>query len=141
LYVNHFEHSLDSKHRVVLPATFRKKLGETVYLAPLANSLGVYSVEEFTALRDRLLGQVRAEETDGRMSLALASLTVEIDIDKAGRITIPERLRTFASLTDEVVVAGAFTHVQIWDRDTFQSQQSQFDDVVIQQFQNGGTIN
>jgi len=141
LFVDHFEHSLDSKHRLVLPASFRKKLGERVYLAPQDNSLGVYSVEAFEAVANRLLDQVRAKEADQQTALAFASKTVDTAIDKAGRITIPERLRSFASLTDDVIVAGVITHVQIWDRQSYEAQQERFDDVVVQQFQSGGAIN
>jgi len=137
LFVDHFEHSLDAKHRLVLPSSYRKKLDERVYLAPQDNSLGVYSVEAFETVANRLLDQVRAKEADQQTALAFASNTVEIAIDKAGRITLPERLRSFANLTDEVIIAGVITHVQIWDRARYEAQQDRFDNVVVQQFQNG----
>ena len=137
LFVDHFEHSLDSKHRLVLPSSYRKKLDDRVYLAPQDNSLGVYSIEAFEAVANRLLDQVRAQESDQQTALAFASKTVDTTIDKAGRITIPERLRSFANLTDEVVVAGVITHIQIWDRSRYEAQQERFDDVVVQQFQSG----
>ena len=141
MFVDHFEHSLDAKHRLVLPSAYRKKLGERVYLAPQVSSLGVYSVEEFEAVANRLLEQLRAGEAEQETVLAFGSQTVETAIDSAGRITIPERLRSFASLTDEVVVAGVITHVQIWDRSQYGSRQERFDDVVVQQLQNRSSIN
>lgn len=141
MFVDHFEHSLDAKHRLVLPSSYRKILGDRVYLAPQDNSLGVYSVDEFEAVANRLLDQVRAKEADPQTAVAFASKTVDTSIDKAGRITLPERLRSFANLTDEVIVAGVITHVQIWDRDRYVAMQEQFDDVVLTQFQSGGAIN
>ncbi len=141
LFVDHFEHSLDAKHRLVLPSSFRKILGDRVYLAPQDNSLGVYSVDEFEAVANRLLDQVRAKEADPQMAVAFASKSVITSIDKAGRVTIPERLRSYANLSDEVIVAGVITHVQIWARDRYEAMQQRFDDVVTQQFQSGGAIN
>ena len=141
MFVDHFEHSLDAKHRLVLPSSFRKILGDQVYLAPQDNSLGVYSVDEFEAVAARLLDQVRAKEAVPQTTVAFASKSVISSIDKAGRITIPERLRSYANLSDEVIVAGVLTHVQIWDRARYDAMQEEFDDVVENQFQNGGAIN
>jgi len=141
MFVNHFEHSLDSKHRLVLPAKFRGKLGDRVYLAPQGSSLAVYSETAFEEVSDRLVAQVRSGEADPQTRLAFASNTVEIDIDSAGRITIPQRLREQANLTGDVIVAGALTHVELWDRDAYQSMESALTDVVHEQFKAGGRIN
>lgn len=141
LFVNHYEHSLDSKHRLVLPAKFRGKLGDRVYLAPQDNSLAVYSEPAFEEVSDRLLAQVRAGEVDPQTRLAFASNTVEIEIDSAGRITIPQRLREYADLSGDVIVAGALTHVEIWSHDTFHLMETDLANVVHEQFKAGGTIN
>lgn len=141
MFVNHYEHSLDSKHRLVLPAKFRGKLGDRVYLALQDNSLAVYSETAFEEATERLLAQVRSGEVDPQTRLAFASNTVEIEIDGAGRITIPQRLREYANLTDEVIIAGALTHVELWDRNAFQSLESELTNVMQEQFKAGGTIN
>lgn len=141
MFVNHYEHSLDSKNRLVLPAKFRGKLGDRVYLALQDNSLAVYSETAFGESSDRLLAQVRSGEVDPQARLAFASNTVEIEIDGAGRITIPQRLREFANLTGDVIVAGALTHVELWDRDAYLSIESALTNVVHEQFKAGGTIN
>ena len=141
MFVNHYEHSLDSKNRLVLPAKFRGKLGDRVYLARQDNSLGVYSETAFAETGQRLLDQVRSGEIDPQARLAFASSTVEIEIDSAGRITIPQKLREYADLTGDVIVAGALTHVEIWDREAYESMEGTLSDVVQEQFKAGGTIN
>jgi MraZ protein len=141
MFVNHYEHSLDSKNRLVLPAKFRGKLGDRVYLARQDNSLGVYSETAFGETSQRLLDQVRLGEIDPQARLAFASSTVEIEIDSAGRITIPQKLREYADLTGDVIVAGALTHVEIWDREAYESMEGTLSDVVQEQFKAGGTIN
>lgn len=141
MFVNHYEHSLDAKHRLVLPAKFRSKLGERVYLAQQGNSLGVYSEAAFIETSQRLLDQVRSGEIDPQARLAFASSTVEIDIDSAGRITIPQRLREYANLSGEVIVAGALTHIEIWDSEAYESMRPTLSSVVQEEFKAGGTIN
>ena len=141
MFVNHYEHSLDSKNRVVLPARFRHALGERVYLAPQGNSLAVYSETEYAQVAERLLDQVRSGAIDPKTRLGFASSTVEVDIDSAGRITIPQRLREYAGLTDEVIVAGALTYIEIWDRAAYNEIGTDLAAVVHEQFEAGGTIN
>ncbi len=141
MFVDHYEHSLDPKHRLVLPARYRDRLGALVFLAPQDNSLAVYSKDGFQEVTERLLDRSRAGDTDARLRLAFASRTVEISVDSAGRITIPQRLRQYANLTDDVVVAGAITHVEIWDRKAYLDIQERLDDVVNEQFRSGVIIN
>ena len=141
MFVNHYEHTLDSKNRIVLPVKFRIPLGERVYLAPQDNSLAVYSVTEYESMTRRLLDRIRSGELDPATREAIATQSVDVDIDGAGRITIPARLREYANLTDEVIVSGALTYVQIWERSLFESKQPQFASVVQEQFKAGGVIN
>ncbi len=126
---------------MVLPARFRADLGARVYLGQQGSSLAVYSEEAFVETSQRLLDQVRNQEIDPQLRLAFAANTVEIEIDSAGRITIPQRLRELANLTGDVIVAGALSHVEIWDQATYEALQSTLTDVVQEQFKAGGTIN
>jgi len=113
---------------------------ERVYLAQQDSSLAVYSEEMFAEVSQRLLDRVREKEADPQSRLAFGANTVEIDFDSAGRLTIPQRLREFAGLTNDVMVAGALTHVEIWDLETYMAQVDTLDDVVQEQFKDGGTI-
>jgi MraZ protein len=141
VFVNHYEHSLDAKGRVVLPAKYRSSLGDRVYLAPQDNSLALYSEAEFQKVTERLLDLVHQGELDPMTRRGFAANTVEVDLDTAGRITIPSRLREYANLTDEVVVNGALTYIEIWDRATFEQMDDLLTAVVQEQFKAGGKIN
>jgi len=141
VFVNKYDRSLDSKHRLVLPAKFRAKLGERVYLAQQGSSLAVYSEEMFGEVSQRLLDQVRDREIDPQTRLGFAANTVEIEFDSAGRLTIPQRLRELANLKSDVVVAGALTHVEIWDQEAFEAIDETLSNVVEEQFKAGGIIN
>ncbi len=139
-FVGRFEHSLDSKHRVVLPRKFRSQLGEAVYLAPQGNSLAVYSEEEFERRSERLVALIESKEVPPAARLALASSSELIELDSAGRITIPRRHREEVGLEGDVVVAGALKHVEIWDRTAFEEHEASMKELLSEQFKDGGTI-
>ena len=141
MFVNRYERSLDSKHRLVLPAKFRSLLGERVYLGLQGNSLAVYSEEAFWETSQRLLEKVRTGEIEPQARLAFGSNTVDIDIDSAGRITIPQWMRESVNLTSDVVVAGAVSHIEIWNKDSYEGAKPALSSVVQEQFEAGGTIN
>ena len=141
MFVNHYEHSLDSKNRVVLPAKFRNSLGDRVYLAPQDNSLAVYSEAEFQRVTERLLALVYSGELDPMTRRGFAANTVEVELDTAGRITIPARLREFAQLENDVVINGALTYIEIWSRPAFEAMEQELTAVVQEQFRAGGKIN
>ena len=139
--MNHYEHSLDSKNRVVLPAKFRASLGERVYLAPQDSSLAVYSETEYQNVAQRLLEGIREGKVDPMARRGFATNSVEVDIDAAGRITIPQRLREYANLDSDVVVNGMLTYFEIWDRTAFDDMSVPLDEVVNDQFRAGGMFN
>lgn len=142
MFVDQYERSLDSKFRIVLPKRFRELLGHTVYLARSDNSLAVYSETQFAETSQRLIERDRRGELPPGVRLAFAATTVVVDPDqKTGRITIPPRLREYANLTNEVIVAGVLTHVEIWDKGRFEELEAAHQDVVQQQFRVGGAIN
>ena len=141
-FVDQFERSLDSKFRIVLPKKFREALGRRVYLARADNSLAVYSAKQYMENAQRLIDMDRANELAPGTRLAFAASTVWVEPDdKTGRITLPPQLREYANLTDEVIVAGVLTHVEIWNKATFEEFQAGHLNVVQEQFIAGGAFN
>ena len=142
MFVDRYERSLDSKFRIVLPKKFRNDLGHRVYLARSDSSLAVYSEEQFAEATQRLIDQDREGKIPRHTRLAFGASTVSQEPDpKTGRITIPPKLRAYANLTDEVIVAGVITHVEIWDRAAFEALEESHIHVVQQQFEAGGSFN
>ena len=142
MFVDQYERSLDSKFRIVLPKKFRVELGHRVYLARADSSLAVYSEEQYEQTSQRLIDKDRANELPPRTLLTFAASTVSVEPDdKTGRITIPPALREYANLTDEVIVAGVLTHVEIWDKATFEALEEEHLNVVQEQFRAGGSFN
>ena len=115
MFVGTFEHSLDDKGRVVLPAVFRGQLAQGGVVTKLDSCLGVWTAEEFDEVARTMVERVRAGEADRDVVRSFAADAHHVTPDGQGRIMLPQRLRDFAGLQREVVVNGAFDHLEIWD--------------------------
>lgn len=107
---------MDDKGRLSIPAKFRASLAQgAVVTRGLDRSLFLYPKEEWDKLAAKIsalpLGQA---DTRAFARLMLAG-AMEADIDKSGRIGLPEYLRIYASLGKSVVVTGLYDRVEIWD--------------------------
>ena len=111
-----FDHTIDAKGRVIIPAKFRDEVGDDFIVTKgLDGCLYVYAPEEWKKLEDKLnalpLGNKNAREVKHFFMFDAAQVTV----DKQGRITIPPALRRFAMLEKDVLVAGMGSCIEIWD--------------------------
>jgi MraZ protein len=120
MFLGEFQHSLDAKGRVILPVRFRAQLeGGAVMARALDGCLAVYPLEEFERVALKLR---EARERGGRERQAARTYfagAVEITPDKQGRVAVPPNLRDYAHLDREVMVAGSFDHIEIWDAQMF----------------------
>ena len=114
-----YEHRLDSKARLVLPAKIREKLGEAVVVAAgLDNCVSIYSEEEWGNFSEKIRKLPFYSNPKFRdfVRVMLGSAH-EMSIDGTGRVLMPPALRDYAQLTQDVVVNGANDHVEIWDKE------------------------
>lgn len=128
MFVGTYEHSLDDKGRIVLPASFRAELGERGFLSQYEQCLGLWTEEGFTDVARRLTEKVRDGLATHNAVRAFAANAVDVKLDTQGRITIPQRLRDYAGLTADAVIIGAFDRIEVWDSDTWQAISAQADD-------------
>lgn len=114
-----YEHRLDTKFRLVLPAKIREKLGDVVVLAAgLDKCISLYSEEEWNNFSEKIRNQPFYSNARFReFARIMLGSAHEITIDGTGRILLPGTLRDYAQLNQEIVVSGANDHVEIWDRD------------------------
>jgi MraZ protein len=121
MFLGEHQHSLDAKGRVILPARFRDQLeGGAVMAKSLDGCLAVYPVDEFQRVAESLREKRSRGATERQAARSYFSGAVEITPDKQGRVAVPGHLRTFANLERDVIVAGNFDHIEIWDAQTFQ---------------------
>jgi MraZ protein len=126
MFLGEYQHSLDAKGRVILPAKFRDQLeGGAVMARALDGCLAVYPVEEFQRVAANLQDARSRGATERRAARSYFSGAVEITPDKQGRVAIPANLRAFAHLEREVTVTGNFDHLEIWDKQTFEQHDAE----------------
>ena len=116
MFMGEYNHSIDNKGRLIIPAKFREQLGDTfVVTQGLDGCLFIYANEEWEAFTEKLkqlpLTNLKARKFT-RYFLAGAT---SCEVDKQGRILLPQKLRQSADLTKDVVLAGVGSRIEIWD--------------------------
>ena len=108
-----YQHTIDAKGRLFIPAKLREELGDVFYLAMgMDGCLAIYSEESWAGFMDKVSMLPSAETRAMRTFFANAN---KCELDSQGRILIPQKLRVYAGLEKEVVVNGAQNRVEIWD--------------------------
>lgn len=120
MFIGKFEHRLEAKGRLSIPKKFRSQLAAGAILSQgLDGCLFLYPVARWEQLINKL-SQLPLTRSDARSFTRVLSYgAVEVDIDRLGRILVPDYLRQFATLSDGCVVAGAVERIEIWDQAKF----------------------
>lgn len=115
MFIGEFTHNLDEKGRMALPAKFRPKLkGSAIITRGLDACLFVFTAEEWKKLAEKLVSlPITQANSRAFVRLMLAGAT-DVEIDKQGRILVPDYLREYAGLAKEVVVTGLYNRIEIW---------------------------
>src|SRR5688572_27486470 len=112
--------TLDDKSRLILPKRVREQLGDAqqLFVTPGPDQcLWVFTRENLESLAHKL-DRSPATDAEARVFRRLFFAQMEaVDLDKAGRVLIPERLSQFASLKKDVVLIGVRDHLELWDAD------------------------
>jgi transcriptional regulator MraZ len=118
------EHTIDDKNRLTLPAKFREAFaGGCVVTRGMDRCLAVYTREDWERLVRERIGTLDPLSRESRvMQRFFFSAAAEADPDKQGRIMVPAALIEHAGLGREVIVAGVYDHLEIWDRSAWREQ-------------------
>jgi MraZ protein len=124
MLLGEYDHSLDDKNRLTLPAKFRQSFSDGVVLARgMDGCLAVYTQEGWdTFVESRLAVLDPLSKESRQMSRFMFAGASEAELDKQGRVMVPGPLVQHARLEREVVVAGVRDHLEIWDRAAWREQ-------------------
>jgi len=121
MFMGEYQHSIDGKGRVIIPARFREELGENfIVTRGLDNCLFVYPQEEWEKLEKKLKALPFTKADARAFTRFFFSGAVECEADKQGRVLIPQNLRNHANLDKEAVVIGVSNRVEIWSREVWE---------------------
>jgi MraZ protein len=122
MLLGEYTHTLDTKNRLTLPAKFKTELGKKVVVTRgLDSSLFLYSQKEWKVITTKLSGLSMTDANSRGFSRFFLAGATEAELDKAGRILVPEHLKEFAKLGKEVVVTGVQSRVELWDAKLWRS--------------------
>lgn len=120
MFMGEYNHTIDAKGRVIVPAKFREKLGdEFVVTLGLDGCLFVYPEEEWMDFVTKLKQLPGNQEARKLQRYFMAGATT-CEVDKQGRILIPTKLRAHAELEKEIVFVGVLGKIEIWSKERWQ---------------------
>jgi len=117
MFIGEYKYLIDDKKRLAVPAKFRTGLGnKAVVTRGLDQSLFLYPKKEWQVLAERL-SNLPFSQSDARgLARIMLAGAMEVDIDKAGRILLPDYLKEYAELERETIVIGLYNRIEIWSK-------------------------
>ncbi len=117
-----YQHNIDTKGRIIVPSKFREELGENfVVTRGLDKCLFAYPMEEWKLLEEKLKKLPLTKKDARAFTRFFFSGAIECEIDKQGRINIPQTLRNYAALEKECVVIGVSNRIEIWSNENWET--------------------
>ena len=120
MLLGEFQHNLDTKGRMAIPAKFRDKLtAGAIITRGIDNCLFVFANPEWEALAAKLIALPLAQANSRAFVRLMLAGATDVEVDNQGRILVPDYLRKYAGLKKEVVVAGLYNRIELWDKATW----------------------
>jgi MraZ protein len=125
MFIGEYHHTLDDKGRISIPVKFRADLAQgAVVTRGLDRSLFLYTKLEWDKLASKLANLPLGQADTRAFARFMLAGAMEAEIDASGRVTIPPYLRTYASLTKDVVLTGVHDRIELWDEGTWDQYRS-----------------
>lgn len=122
LFLGEYQHNLDAKGRLIVPAKFREDLGETCVITKgLDGCLFVYPMPAWQELFAKLQALPMTKRDARAFVRTFLAGAAEVDCDKQGRIGIPQSLQTYAGLDKSVMLIGVADRIEVWSEDRWQA--------------------
>lgn len=120
MFIGEYSHNLDDKGRVAIPKKFQPELSSgAVVTRGLDQCLFLYTRTEWDKLAQKLATLPFAQANTRAFSRLMLAGAMDLEIDKQGRVVVPEYLRTFAGIKKNVVIAGLYNRLEIWDAEVW----------------------
>jgi MraZ protein len=115
MFLGEYAHTIDDKGRLTLPAKYRTELAAGVVVTRgLDKCLFVFPMDEWKKLAEKVSALPITDVSAREFRRQLFSGADDVELDKQGRVLLPQYLREYAGLNGNVIVAGLNTHMEIW---------------------------
>lgn len=125
MFFGEYQHSIDEKGRLAIPAKFRRSLaGGVVVTRGMDTCLYLYPVEEWAKLAEKLSGLPISQADSRAFSRLILAGASHAEIDSQGRILVPDYLRRYAGIRAKAVIVGLYNRAEIWEEEAWQRYRS-----------------
>ena len=122
MFIGEYHHVSDEKGRLAVPVKFRKDLAKgAVVTKGLDACLFLYPAKEWAALAEKLAKLPLNQANARAFARSMLAGAMAVNLDRQGRILVPEYLRKFAGITKSVVVAGVYNRLELWNEERWSS--------------------
>jgi MraZ protein len=132
MFFGQYQHTLDEKGRLTVPADFREQLSEGAYLTQgFDNNLRLMSVSEFQKLYRRVSEMTTTDPRARKLRRLIFANAKLIEVDRVGRILIPQFLREVAGLDANAVIVGVGESIEIWSTEEWDRQSQELQNAAL----------
>lgn len=129
MYKGEYNHTIDPKGRLIIPAKLRDELGDNfVVTKGLDGCLWMFDSEEWDKIEDEIREMPFTLKEARMLSRFIVAGAFDGELDKQGRVLLPANLREYAGITKDVVLAGVGSRVEIWSKEKY-DEQSNFENM------------
>ena len=128
MFIGEYTYRVDEKGRVPIPPKFRSEelKKEGLILSPgMEKCITIYSLPEWKKLADSLTSGPIISSKLRKLNRAIFSTAFHAELDAQGRIMVPANLRQYAGITDDVVIAGANTYLELWSKNQWETEKAE----------------
>ena len=123
MFLGQYQHAIDDKGRLTIPAVFRDSLAQGAFISQgFDRNLMVMTTAYFQQVYDRINAMSITDPSARLLRRLLLSTAYQVDVDKAGRILLPQNLRQFLSINGEATIVGQGEYFEIWTPAEWQAQ-------------------
>lgn len=125
MFLGEFEYRVDDKGRVPFPPRFRPYFKDGVVVAPSPEKcLSVYTIAEWKKMADGLASGGLAPSKLRKINRALFATAFHTSIDGQGRLSLPPKLREYAGLGEEIIIAGTNNTIELWNKAAWETEKN-----------------
>jgi len=125
MFFGEFEYRIDEKDRVLIPPRFRGELREGVVLTPgVERCINAYPISGWKKLAAALTSGSVSRSKLRKLNRAIFATAFSLGLDGQGRIALPDPLREYARIEDEVIIVGVNTYLELWNTEQWEVEKA-----------------
>ena len=125
MFIGEYNHNLDNKGRLAVPVKFRDDLKKgAVVTKGLDGCLFLYTMSEWKILAEKLSKLPISQSNTRAFARLMLAGAMDVQIDKQGRVVLPDYLRKYAMLKKKIIISGLYNRLEIWDENNWEKYKS-----------------